>query len=145
MKKKKKESNQEISLAAEQEEESFCNDRIASTFESSVESSFFYTNDKFIIQLDDAEIFKSVQAKYPQLNSTNDDSVIKKQIAAFLDDDEFVQQLMNFYGCTIFDVFTVLHRQYASLFKGPFLKKLKMILSTKNYISDATSRRQHSC
>ena len=102
MKKKKKESNQEISLAAEQEEESFCNDRIASTFESSVESSFFYTNDKFIIQLDDAEIFKSVQAKYPQLNSTNDDSVIKKQIAAFLDDDEFVQQLMNFYGCTIF-------------------------------------------
>lgn len=103
------------------------------TLESNVDTSFFYTNDKFINSFDNVEIIAAIQNRYKNLNEQNSDSVIKKEIVHFLDDEKFVEHILNFYNITIFDLFKIIYKQYSSIFKGPYLKKIRKTLSDKKY------------
>lgn len=116
-------------------------DFTTATIESNLETSFFYTNDKFINQLDNAEIFKYIQTKYPELNLENDDPIIKKQIVNLLEDDSFINDILKYYNLTLFEFFSVLYKQFSSIFRGPYLKKLKNILTGKSYLTNG--RKKH--
>ena len=109
------------------------NEQISSSaFESDIETSFFYTSDKFFNKLDDAEIFKTLCEKYPQLQS-EDDSEIKKEFIQLLNDEQFVEQVLSYYNITVYDFFKLIYSQYSSIFKGPYLKKVKSELASKRY------------
>lgn len=84
----------------------------------------------------------AILQKYPMLGQDQTDAVIKKQIVIFLNDVDFIEQLMEFYNITVYDMFKVLFKQYGSIFKGPFLKKVKTQLDGKNY---ATITRKKNC
>ena len=101
--------------------------------ESSVDTSFFYTSDKYINSLDNERIFLTIQSRYSEINANNTDSTIKKNIAFFLNDEQFVQYILDYYGLTIYDLFKLLYKQYGSLFKGPYIKKIKKVLANKQY------------
>lgn len=103
------------------------------SFESNVETSFFYTLDKFINSLDNNSIFYDIQKKYENINLSNNDTVIKKSLALFLDDEKFVNSILKKYNITIFDLFKILYTKYNSLFKGPYIKKIKKIITDKKY------------
>lgn len=111
------------------------------SFESSLEDSFFYTSDNAINAIDNNMIYASIQKKYPQLNDYEPDSVIKKQLVQFLEDDVFVKQVLKFYNINIYDLFKLLCVKYQAVFKGPYLKKLKNLLDRKQY--DKDNRRKY--
>ena len=103
------------------------------SFEANVETSFFYTLDKFINSLDNNVIFYDIQKKYENINLSNNDTAIKKSLALFLDDEKFVNSILKKYNITIFDLFKILYTKYNSLFKGPYIKKIKKIITDKKY------------
>ena len=103
------------------------------SFESNIETSFFYTLDKFINSLDNNSIFYDIQKKYENIDLSNNDTVIKKNLALFLDDEKFVNSILKKYNITIFDLFKILYAKYNSLFKGPYIKKIKKIIADKKY------------
>ena len=117
------------------------NEQISSSaFESDVETSFFYTSDKFFNKLDDIEIFNTLCEQYPQLQS-EEDSTVKKTFIQLLNDELFVEQVLSYYNITIYDFFKLIYSQYSSIFKGPYLKKVKSELASKRY--KMQSRRAH--
>ena len=109
-------------------------------FESDVETSSFYTSDKFFNKLDDTEIFNTLCEQYPQLQS-EEDSIVKKTFIQLLNDESFVEQVLSYYNITIYDFFKLIYSQYSSIFKGPYLKKIKSELASKRY--KIQSRRAH--
>ena len=115
---------------------------IAASFEADIQHTFFYTDNKFFASLDNKEIMSAILQKYPLLCQDQTDAVIKKQIVAFLNDSVFIEQLMEFYNLTVYDMFRVLYTQYGTMFKGPFLKKVKSQLDGKQYAT--VIRKKHS-
>ena len=109
-------------------------------FETDVETSFFYTSDKFFNKLDDTEIFNTLCEQYPQLQS-EEDSALKKAFIQLLNDESFVEQVLSYYNITVYDFFKLIYSQYSSIFKGPYLKKIKSELASKRY--KIQSRRAH--
>ena len=116
---------------------------IAASFEADIEHTFFYTDNKFFASLDNKEIMSAILKKYPLLCQDQIDAVIKKQIVAFLNDSVFIEQLMEFYNLTVYDMFRVLCTQYGTLFKGPFLKKVKNQLVGKQYAKVTRKKRSY--
>lgn len=84
----------------------------------------------------------TILQRYPLLGQEQTDSVIKKQIVTFLNDTAFIEALMDMYNLTVYDMFKVLYKQYGSVFKGPFLKKVKSQLDGKQYAT--VIRKKHS-
>ena len=115
---------------------------ITASFEADIQHTFFYTDNKFFASLDNKEIMTAILQKYPLLCQDQTDAVIKKQIVAFLNDSVFIEQLMEFYNLTVYDMFRVLYTQYGTMFKGPFLKKVKSQLDGKQYAT--VTRKKHS-
>lgn len=115
---------------------------ITAAFEADIQHTFFYTDNKFFASLDNKEIMSAILQKYPLLCQDQTDAVIKKQIVAFLNDSVFIEQLMEFYNLTVYDMFRVLYTQYGTMFKGPFLKKVKSQLDGKQYAT--VTRKKHS-
>lgn len=105
------------------------------SIESVVNQSFFYTNDKFFDQIDNEEIMASILKTYPRLSTSNTDSIIKKALIEMLNDEQFINEILEFYNINVFDLFKILHKTYASIFKGSFLKKLKNNIVGKSYVS----------
>lgn len=103
------------------------------SLDSNVETSFFYTNDKFINSIDNIDIITVILEKYPSLNGQNTDSVLKKTIIQILEDDEFIEYILNYYNMSIYDFFKVLYKQFGTIFSGIYLKKVKKTIENKNY------------
>lgn len=110
-------------------------------FENSVDTSFFYTNDKFINSIDNDEIIAKIQSKYPDLSDKNTDSVIKKNIIHFIEDDAFVKLILDYYSINIFELFKLLYKMFSTVFKGMYLVKIRKILENKNYVEYSTKRK----
>lgn len=111
------------------------------SFEADVQHSFFYTDSKFIEQLDNTDIMAAILKRYPFLGQEQTDSVIKKNLILFLNDDKFVEYIIDYYNISIYDLFKLLYGQFGSIFKGPFLKKVKNTIDGKKYA--AATRRKH--
>lgn len=103
------------------------------SIESVVSNSFFYSNNKIFERMDISEILSHIIKKYPLFSTENKDSVIKRTLIEIINDDEFIIETLNKYDITIFDLFKLFCKQYASLFKGQYLKKLRSKLETKSY------------
>lgn len=105
----------------------------SSSLEYNVETRFFYTSDKFINSLDNDSIMRTIQSKYENVHVDNTDSIIRKNIVFFLNDESFVEYILQHYNITILDLFKLLYQQFSSLFKGPYLKKIRKTISNKQY------------
>lgn len=141
--KKKNIKESQIAEVESNNEESSSKDFNTSSFESNLETSFFYTNDRFINQIDNNEMFQYIQTKYPNISLEHDDSIIKKQLTQFLNDENFVQYILQYYNLTIFEFFSMLYKQFSTIFKGPYLKKLKNVIAGKKYITNARKKRDY--
>lgn len=108
-------------------------------FESS-KTSFFWTNDRFIESMDDKNIIEKIQTKYPALAPNKDEQEQKKQIVQLVNDKEFVEELFKWYSIDEFDLFKLMYQYFGNVFKGPFLKKIKLEMRDKTY---ATTTNRH--
>lgn len=131
MPRKKKEAKKAQSEVVKEETELLTQ---CDTLESAVNSSFFYTNDKAFDALDNDEILKSIVADFSGLSTENTDSTIKKALIELLQNETYVTKTLTYYHITIFELFKIFHKNYASIFKGPYLKKLKKELENKSYV-----------
>lgn len=113
------------------------------SFEADVQHTFFYTDSKFFTSLDTNEIMSTIIQRYPLLSQQSTDSVIKKQIIVFLNDATFIEYLMEFYNLTVYDMFKILYMSYGSIFKGPFLNKVKNQLVGKKYATITRKKRNY--
>lgn len=112
--------------------------------DSNVETSFFYTNDKFINQLDDEDFYGLIFSKYPSLLSTNStDAILKKTLTQLLEDEKFVEYILEYNNITIYDFFKVLYRRYGALFNTLYNKKVKAIIENKNYAKITKTKRSY--
>lgn len=103
------------------------------SIETVVNNSFFYSNTKMFEQSDNVEILSYIIKRYPNFSTENTDSVIKKTLLEMMSNESFVRKLLRRYDITIYDLFKIFYKNYSSLFKGQFLKKLKNELEAKAY------------
>ena len=102
-------------------------------FNNTVEISFFYTIDKKLDSIDDADIIHEILKKYPELNQQEKDIYLRKVLIQVLNDDDFIVYIINKYNITILEFFKILYKEYSALFNALFIKKLKDLLKTKAY------------
>lgn len=96
-------------------------------------TTFFFTNDKQIESIDDAAILTTIQSKYPYIAFDIAEADVKKQIIQLVNDRMFIQTLFERFDMTIYDLFTLFSKYFGGLFKGSFLKKIKIELKNNNY------------
>jgi len=68
--------------------------------------------------------------------------MLKKSIVKFLDDEQFVESVLEFYSLSIFDLFKLFYKLYGAVFKGMYLVKVRKVISGKKYAS-FPARRKH--
>lgn len=102
-------------------------------FNNTVETSFFYTNDKHLNAIDDIEIINRIMSKYPDFNQKNKDTQLKKIFLQVLEDETFILDLLEYFSLTIFDFFKIIYKNYSSLFNTLFIKKVKDRIKNKKY------------
>ena len=93
--------------------------------------SFFSTLDTFFESCDYDTILAQIQKKYPQINEQSDDTVLKAEIAALLQDIEFINKILEFYKITFHDFLKLLFSSFAAVFKGQYFKKISKIVNGK--------------
>lgn len=93
--------------------------------------SFFSTLDTFFESCDYDTILAQIQKKYPQINEQSDDTVLKAEIAALLQDIEFINKILEFYKITFHDFLKLLFSSFAAVFKGQYFKKISKIINGK--------------
>ena len=102
-------------------------------FNSTVDTSFFYTNDKHLNAIDDVEVINRIMSRYPDFNQKNKDTQLKKILLQVLDDDLFVSDILEYFSLTIFEFFRIIYKNYSSLFNTLFIKKVKDRIKNKKY------------
>ena len=102
-------------------------------FNNSVETSFFYTNDKYINSLDDNEIINRITLRYPDFNQQNKDTQLKKIFLQLLDDEEFILNTLDYYNINIYDFFKIIYKNYSALFNTLFIKKVREKIQNHTY------------
>lgn len=135
VKEEPKEEFKEEIISEQTEEESDQASKTTTALESNIDTSFFYTNDKFINSIDNDDILRSIVRKYSGILDASTDSIAKKSIVNFLNDENFVLQIMNFYSINIYDLFKLIYKHNSSIFKGPYLKKIRKTIEDKKYAS----------
>lgn len=50
-----------------------------------------------------------------------------------LENEEFIEDLLDYYALTIFDFFKIIYKNYSSLFNTLFIKKVKDRIKNKKY------------
>ena len=93
--------------------------------------SFFSTLDTFFESYDYDTILAQIQKKYPQINEQSDVKVLKAEIAALLQDIEFINKILEFYKITFHDFLKLLFSSFAAVFKGQYFKKIRKIINGK--------------
>lgn len=58
---------------------------------------------------------------------------MKKQIIQLVNDSKFIEMLFERFDMTIYDLFTLFSKYFGGLFKGSFLKKIKIELKNNSY------------
>ena len=116
-------------------EESMPTEQSASieNFNNSVETSFFYTNDKYLNSLDDNEIISRITSRYPDFNQQNKDTQLKKIFLQLLDDEEFILDTLDYYNIDIYDFFKIIYKNYSTLFNTLFIKKVREKIQNHAY------------
>ena len=102
-------------------------------FNSTVDTSFFYTNDKHLNAIDDVEVINRIMSRYPDFNQKNKDTQLKKILLQVLDDDLFMSDILEYFSLTIFEFFRIIYKNYSSLFNTLFIKKVKDRIKNKKY------------
>lgn len=102
-------------------------------FNNTVDNSFFYTNDKRINAIDEAEVISRMLIQYPDFNQQNKDTQLKKLFLQMLDDDVFILDILDYFNLTIYDFFKIIYKNYSSLFNALFIKKVKEKLQNCKY------------
>ena len=138
MAKNKQSSNSNTAQQTNENNNEFQHDKYA-PFESS-KTSFFQTKDHFIDSMDDKNIVERIQSKYPQLTNDQDEQELKKYIVLLINDKKFVEDLFAWYSIDEFDLIKLLYQYFGNVFKGPFLKKIKLEMKDKTY---ATTTQRH--
>ena len=96
---------------------------------------FFYSNDRFIDTFDDKTLYQYICNEYPGLKESDQNIQHKRNsIIDMLNNDEYMKDLMENYGMTVFDIISFLFRLCPSIFKGIFIKKMQNILNNKPYV-----------
>lgn len=109
----------------EKESENAYSEQNSSSGISSVFGSFFYTDDKFINEFEDAEILEYIRSGHSEYDpKAGDELKLKKAIIGLLDDSPFMTGLLARYNMTIFEFFKFLYRMEPSVFRGAFIPKL---------------------
>lgn len=97
-------------------------------------SKFFCSMDTYLDNMNDWEIYDSIQMKYPGLSiNEQNESVRKKAIIDMVQDEQFINDILNLYDMNILDFFRFMFRLCPSLFKGLFLKRIQAIVADKQY------------
>lgn len=104
-----------------------------SNFEASVDTTFFYTNDRQLNAFDDIEIVSKIVERFPDFVQTNKDTQLKKIFLIILDNKDFVLDLLDYYQIQITDLIRIIYKQYPSLFNPLFIKKVREKLICNKY------------
>lgn len=81
--------------------------------------------------------FESIFVKYPELETLpedEDDEALKASIVAFLSDEAFVDQLLNYFRLTQYDFFKLICQRWGLVFKGMFLRKIQKLVAASGYM-----------
>ena len=75
--------------------------------ETDINNSFFYTNDNMII----------------------------KSLVHILNDEAFIEEILDQYNLTTYDFFKIIFRKFCLTFKALQIKKLKAVVQNKSYVN----------
>ena len=96
-------------------------------------SSFFYSDEPFIIQMDEDQIYNTIKLRYKFFEEYKTDQQLKKQFLEFLHDEIFISKVLKLYNITIFELFEVFVSKFPHIFTKNFSQKVRDILITKEY------------
>jgi hypothetical protein len=95
---------------------------------------FFYTFEKSLKKMDDDELFAELVKKHENLEKVEDDALLRKEILDILENEEYVNSLLEKFSMTILDFISALYRKLGTVFaNASFIRKLKVTMVGKSY------------
>lgn len=85
------------------------------------------------MRFDDAEILKYIRVSMPAFGLNPGGAEFKQAMFDFLENDAYVNHVMDKFELEARDLFKVLFRIDPSVFKGMFMKRIKEIAARKQY------------
>lgn len=104
-------------------------------------NGFYYTNDKQIRRMDDSFILAKLSEKYPDLDPSSSELILKQVIIVIANDGILMESLKSEYDLDAFEVFKTLYRNYEYVFTKGLIDKIKATASGKRYVRRACSRK----
>ncbi len=83
--------------------------------------------------MDDDFVLSKITEKYPDFTYDKKDSVIKQILLVFLQDNKHMNEVLEFFDMTIYDLFKIIIRKYPYVFSGVYNNKIHKILSRRKY------------
>jgi hypothetical protein len=105
-------------------------------------NGFYYTSEKQIRRMDDAFILSKITEKYPDLDPSSSELVLKQVITVVSNDSSLMKSLREEYDIDVFEVFKTLYRNYEYVFTKSLIDKIQTTIKNKRYVRDAKRARK---
>ena len=108
----------------------------------SIESCFTYSLEKTISGFDDAEVFAEIKEKYPLLDNSTSDKVMKKIFLEFMEDRPFIKHLTEYYKTNLKDLVRIVAVNFPKLFTSTmYIKKINAMVKKSTFLKRQAHKR----
>ena len=104
-------------------------------------NGFYYTSEKQIRRMDDSFILSKLTEKYPDLDPSSSEQILKQVITVIANDEALIESLKSEYDIDAFEVFKTLYRNYEYAFTKGLIDKIKATTNRKRYVRRTCSRK----
>lgn len=104
-------------------------------------NGFYYTSDKQFRRMDDGFILSKLSEKYPDLEPSSSELMLKQVITVIANDVALIESLKAEYDIDALEVFKTLYRNYDYVFTKGLVDKIRITIKGKRYAKRACSRK----
>lgn len=96
-------------------------------------TTFYYSNEEHLNNIDNIQVIRYIQTKYPAIDEANTDLVIKQNLLSLFNDSIFTLKVLKTFDMTFRELLSILISNYQTIFNHYFVKKLITIINDKQY------------
>ena len=90
-------------------------------FNGNDSNGFYYTSEKALRRMDDAFILLKLAEKYPDFRHETPENSLKRVMVAMVGDSRYMSEVMDECSVDIYDLMTVIYRNFSYVFNKCFI------------------------
>lgn len=111
-------------------------------FNGNDSNGFYYTSEKALKKMDDAFVLSKLSEKYPDFSHETNENSLKRVMIAMMGDTRHVAHVLEECSIDIYELTTVVYRNFSYVFNECFIAKMKELMSRRIHGKRRLARRK---